>query len=125
MPHTASPTDFTLATIDDFLAGDSREIAFQVVDANGNGVPISNATVEWRLFARDYQTGDSDATLTGDDSNVEIVTDNRADTSVGEFEVRLDPAATEDLYGKFYQRPKVIQSNGDEATWRGELIISA
>ena len=125
MPHATEPTAFVLPDIVDFIAGDSRIISLTLTDGNGNAVDISNATVEWRLFSREYETGDSAAVLTGDDADVEIVTDNRVDTTAGEFEVRLDPSATADLYGEFYQRPKVTQSDGSEASWLGRIVLSA
>jgi hypothetical protein len=56
---------------------------------------------------------------------VEIVTDNRVDSEAGEFELRLDPAATEDLWGVYYHRPEVEQSGGSTASWRGEVIVTA
>jgi len=125
MPHDISVYDFELPDVDDWLAGDDRVLAFTVTDDQGNGIDISNATVTWLLAEREYIDDDADAVLTQDDSGVEIVTDNRVDTSNGEFEVRIDGSATEDQYGEFYQRPQVEQTDGTVATWRGEVVLSA
>jgi len=123
-------TDLDIATGDDLptvemLAGDSRTLAFQVVDASGNGVDITDATVTWGLFAREYLDADADAELTGSDSAVEIVTDDRVDTTNGEFEVRLAPGATDGIWGVWYHRPEVEQAGGSVASWRGSLIIES
>lgn len=125
MVHDLTRYAFELPDIEEYLAGDDRTLAFQVVDSDGNGVDISGATVEWRLFRRAYETGDSAAILTGDDADVELVTDNRVDTSVGEWEVRIDGEATADEWGEYYHRPRVVQSDGTEASWIGELILTA
>lgn len=123
--HNLSLYDFELPSVEDFLAGDNRVLAFQVVDDEGAGVDISNASVEWRLFERAYQDEQADVVISGSDSSVELVTDNRVDTSIGEWEVRLDPAATNDLWGEYYHRPKVVQSDGSTASWRGIIELTA
>ncbi|AGC34573.1 hypothetical protein HSTV1_28 [Haloarcula sinaiiensis tailed virus 1] len=123
--HELTHYSFTLPDVDEWLSGDSRELAFRVVGADGNGVDITNATVSWSLFDREYMDDPADAVLTGDDSSVEIVTDNRVDSEAGEFEVRLDPAATEDLWGTYWHRPEVKQSDETTASWRGEVVVTA
>lgn len=123
--HDLDIYDHTLPDIDDAFSGDSRTLSFQVTDGNGDGVDISNATVTWGLWDREYLDDDADAELTQADSGVEVVTDNRVDTSIGQFEIRLDPQATEDLWGDFYHRPAVEQSDGSVASWRGVLTITA
>ena len=45
MVHELTQYDFELPAIEDAFAGDSRTLAFQVVDADGSGVDISGATV--------------------------------------------------------------------------------
>jgi len=96
-----------------------------VTDAAGDPVDVSDVTFTWGLWNRAYQDDPADAVLTGDDSGVEIVTDDRVDTTAGEWEVRFDPAATEGLYGEYYQRPEVEQSDGSTASWAGEVILTA
>lgn len=125
MAHDLTLYDFVLPTVDEWLAGDSRTLAFTVTDAAGDPVDISAATVSWALYERAYQDTPADAVLTGDDSGVELVTDNRVDTSAGEFEVRLDSDATADLWGGFYQRPTIEQVGGTVASWRGEVVVTA
>jgi len=125
MPHQLERYAFQLPEVEEWLAGDSRILAFQVVNDNGDGVDISNAAVSWALFQRSYKSDPADAVLSDSDSDIKIVTDNRVDTSIGEFEVRLDPAATEDLYGEYYQRPEVVDADGNTASWRGTVTITA
>lgn len=115
---------FDLPAVDEWLAGDSRTLAFQVVDGNGDPVDITDATVTWGLFERPYHTDPADAVLTGDDSGVVIVTDSRVDTTAGEFEVRLDPSATADLWGEFTHRPQVEQTDGSVASWLGDVTLT-
>jgi hypothetical protein len=114
-----------LPAVEDWLAGDDRTLAFRVTDANGDGVDITNATVEWAMYERPYESDPADAVLSGQDSDIEIVTDNRVDTSVGEFEVRVDGEATADLWGEFTHRPSVEQTDGTRASWVGPVILTA
>jgi len=125
MAHDLTQYAFELPDIEEWLAGDDRTIAFQVVQADGSPVDISGATVEWSLFDRAYETDTTDAVLDGNDSGVELVTDNRVNTADGEWEVRLDGAATADIWGEYYHRPRVEQSDGTEASWRGEVVLTA
>jgi hypothetical protein len=123
--HDLSQYAFELPDISDWLAGDDRTLAFTVVDADGNAVDIGNATVDWRLFEREYEEDDADAVLKGSDSDVELVTDSRVDTSNGEWEVRIDGAATEDEWGEYYHRPAVEQTDGTRSEWRGTVYLTA
>jgi len=123
--HELTQYDFELPSVEDVFAGDSRTLAFRVVDADGDGVDLTGATIEWRLFEREYQDKPDDAILTGDDESVEIVTDERANLEHGEWEVRLDPDATADLWGKYYHRPIVTDALDERASWRGEIILTA
>lgn len=123
--HELNQYDFTLPDIDEWLAGDDRTLAFQVTDAAGNGVDISQATIEWGLFDRPYVSDPAAAVIDGGDTDVEIVTDSRVDTTVGEFEVRIASTATEDLYGTFSQRPVVTQADGSSASWIGAVTMTA
>lgn len=125
MVHDLSQYAFELPDIEEWLAGDDRKLEFFVVDAAGNSVDISSATPSWALYGREYQTEDSDAVLTDSDSGVEVVTDSRVDTSVGEWEVRIDGSATSDLYGEYYHRPAVEQSDGTVSKWRGRVVLTA
>lgn len=125
MPHQLSQYVSELPAVEDWLSGDDRALVFEVVDSDGDPVDISNATVEWALYNRPYNDDPNDAVLTGDDSGVEIVTDNRVDTTAGLWEVRVDGAATSDRWGEYWQRPRVTQSDDSTASWRGTVIIEA
>jgi len=125
MPHDLSLYDFQLPDIEDWLAGDSRTLAFVVTDSAGDPVDISNADVSWLLAEREYIDDPADAVLSDGDPGVEVVTDSRVDTTQGEFEVRVDSAATEDIYGEYHQRPVVTQADDTTASWSGEVIITA
>jgi hypothetical protein len=125
MPHQLERYAFQLPEVEEWLAGDSRILAFQVVDEDGNGVDMTTATISWGLFQRSYKSDISDAVLSDNDSGVDIVTSDPIDPSVGEFEVRIDPAATEVLYGGYYQRPEVTDQNGDVSSWRGRVTVTA
>jgi hypothetical protein len=123
--HELEYYDFELPRIEDALAGDSRTLAFQVVDADGNGVDITPATVAWALFEREYQSDVSDAVIDESDSEVSVVTSGGVDPTLGEFEVQLSPGATDAIWGEFYHRPEVTQADGSVVSWRGELILTA
>jgi hypothetical protein len=124
--HDLTIYDYDLPAIEDFLSGDSRTLAFTVVDASGDPVDISNASVSWSLHERAYQDASDSTVLDGSDSGVELVTDSRVDTTAGEWEVRIDPSATDDgIYGQYWHRPVVEQQGGSTATWRGKLIITS
>jgi len=123
--HDLSLYAFELPTVEEWLAGDDRVLAFQVTDDSETPVDISNASVSWGLWTRPYQDTDADAVLTDADSGVEVVTDNRVDTTNGEFQVRVDGEATDDEYGAYWQRPLVEQPDGTEASWRGKIILTA
>lgn len=125
MPHDLKQHVFELPDTTEWLSGDNRTLAFAVADGNGNRVDISNATVTWSLHERPYESDVSTAVLSGQDSNVEVVTDNRVNTDEGDFEVRIGASATEDLWGEYYQRPKVTQPDESTASWRGEVVITA
>jgi len=123
--HELSQYDFELPDIEEWLSGDDRALVFQVVNADGVGVDISNATVQWRLFERPYHDTAAEAVLSGDDAGVELVTDDRVDSEDGEWEVRVDADATSDLWGKYWHRPRVTQSDESTASWRGRVELTA
>lgn len=125
MPHELQQYDFELPAIEGFLSGDNRTLAFEVVDDQGAVVDISNATVGWELYDRPYEDDPADAVLTGSDSTVQLVTDNRVDTTQGEWQVRLDRDATIDRWGSYTHRPYVEQPDGSRATWIGDLVLTA
>lgn len=125
MPHELSQYAAELPPITDFLAGDDRVLAFSVVDADGNTVDIADATVSWSLHERPYESDSSTAVLSGSDSDVEVVTDDRVNSADGDFEIRLDPSATDDLWGNYHQRPVIEQSDGTTASWVGKIVITA
>lgn len=123
MATTLDNGRFELPDITDWYAGDSRILAF-TVERDGTLIDLTNATITWGLWEKAYQEEEADAILTGDSAGVEIVTDSRVDAENGEFEVRLDPEATEDIYGEFWHRPQVTQG-GTTASWRGRVLLES
>jgi len=125
MVHELSQYIAMLPDVENWLAGDDRVLAFQVVDSNGGGVDISTATVAWDLFERPYQTDPAEAVASGTDNDVTLITDSRVDSTAGRFEVRVDGSVTADEWGRYTQRPSVEQSDGTVASWIGAVVISA
>jgi hypothetical protein len=125
MPHDLSVYAFELPTVEEWISGDDRTLAFTVTDDEGDGVDISTATVSWALYDRPYEDDTADAVLTDSDSDVDLVTSGSVDPSVGEWEVDVGGAATADEWGEYHQRPKVEASDGTVATWRGTVLIEA
>ncbi len=123
--HELSMHVAELPDVDDWLSGDSRELAYQVVHANGDPIDISDASVSWALYRREYEDQPSDAVLSESDSGVEVITDSRVDSANGEFKVRVSASATEGLHGELYHRPEVEQQDGTTASWRGRVVIEA
>lgn len=123
MATTLDNGRFELPEITDWFAGDSRILTF-TVERDGTLVDLTNATITWGLWEKAYQEETADAVLTGDSSGVEIVTDSRVDIANGEFEVRLDPEATEDVWGEYWHRPEVTQA-GTTASWRGRILLES
>lgn len=124
MAHSLDPSDFYLPTIDEFIAGDTRVLAF-VVENDGTPMDLTGTTITWALFDREYQDDPADAVIDGGDPDVDVVTDSRVDLTAGEFEVRIGADASEGLYGQYFHRPKVEQTDGTTASWLGECVITA
>lgn len=123
MATTLDNGRFELPDITDWYAGDSRILAF-TVERDGTLIDLTNATITWGLWEKAYQEEEADAILTGDSAGVEIVTDARVDAANGEFEVRLAPEATEDMWGEYWHRPEVTQG-GTTASWRGRVLLES
>lgn len=123
--HELSQYVSELPRIENWLAGDDRALVFQVVDGDGDAIDITSATVSWALFERRYERDPNVSVLSGDDSGVELVTDNRVDPTNGKWEVRIDSGATDELWGSYTQRPEVEQADGTVASWRGEIVLEA
>jgi len=124
-PHQLSQYVSELPAVEDWISGDDRALVFQVVDGNGNPVDITGATVAWALYERPYQNDPAEAVLSGSDSGVKLVADNRVDTTAGEWEVDIQSGATDGLYGEYWHRPAVKQPDGSTASWRGKIILTA
>ena len=122
MPNELDTTRKELPPIRDALSGDSRQLAFTVVDGDGNSVDISDADVEWSLHTRAYAA--SETVLDGDDASVTIQTDGVIDPEEGEFRVDIDASASETLYGDYYHRPRIEQADGSVASWLGEIVLT-
>jgi hypothetical protein len=116
---------FELPTVEDWISGDDRKLAFKVTDGAGNGIDIADATVSWALYDRPYEDDTSNAVLTDSDSDVDLITSAGVDPAVGEWEVNVGGAATEEEWGRYHQRPKVEAADGSVATWVGTVLIQA
>lgn len=125
MPHDLSLYDFKLPSIEDWISGDDRTLAFQVTDDQSNGVDVSGATITWLLADREYVDDPADAVLTESDSGVSIDTSGSIDPTVGEFEVVVGGAATDELWGQYHHRPKVEAGDGTVSSWLGEIKLTA
>ncbi|AFH22056.1 hypothetical protein OSG_eHP15_00130 [environmental Halophage eHP-15] len=97
--------------------GDAVELPFKLVDSDDNVVDLNSGTLQWDLRK---DTG-YDAVLTLSDSDVSIT--NR-DNPNGEFTVKLETGATEELDAGIYRERVVFtDGGGNETTWVGELNI--
>jgi hypothetical protein len=125
MVHDLSRSAFRLDAVEEFAAGDSRTLAYQVTDENGNGIDISTADISWRLVGRAYEDR-ADAVLDDSDAGVTVTTTaSGVDATIGEFEVQLGPDATAGLWGSYTQVPSVEQLDGSTASWVGEVTLTA
>ena len=118
---TLDPTRFDLPELDEWPAGDSRQLNF-TVETNGEPKDLSNDTIRWSLLPRPYSPL-SDAVLDGDDAGVDIRTDQVVDPTAGEFRVDIAEGATAGLWGEYFQRVEINPPGDDRQSFAGDVII--
>lgn len=100
-----------------FRQTDSFAIPFKLREAGGDTLNISGATITWEM--QESVAGDTVASLS--DSDIEVI--NR-DSPEGEFEIRLNPEATEDVDpGAYREVLEIIDREDNEKTWVGDNTI--
>ena len=96
---------------------DAKVLPFVVRNKDGDRIDITGATIVWELRARAAH----EPSLSLEDVGVEVI--NR-DNDQGEFEIRLDTDATEDLEPRTYrERVRITDTGGDQTTFIGEVPI--
>ena len=96
---------------------DAKVLPFVVRNQDGERIDITGATIVWELRARAAH----EPSLSLEDVGVEVI--NR-DNDQGEFEIRLDTDATEDLEPRTYrERVRITDTSGDQTTFIGEVPI--
>ena len=123
--HELDTTSFDLEPVDGVFAGESIEFRFQVT-IDGTAKDITEDTLEFEVFDRAYES--SDLVLSDSDAGVEIIdTDPLADLENGKFRVRINEGVTDDLYGEYFAKPRVIppESTDTMAEWRIRTLIDA
>lgn len=118
---TLDPTRYDLDDLDEWPAGDSRQLNFTVDTVVGKK-DVSNDDIRWYLLPRPY-AGLSDAVVTTDDPGVEIRTDPLLDPTAGEFRIDIDQGVTAGLWGEYYQRIEIDPIDEDLQTWAGRVIL--
>lgn len=110
----------TIPDAEPVRVGDAVELPFELTDEEtGDAIDLSTGTIEWSL-RRDVGYS---AAVTLADSDVSII--NR-DNPNGEFSVKLDTGATEELeVGTYRERVTFTDSAGNETTWIGELPLKS
>lgn len=89
----------------ELMAGDSRQLALQVLDEAGGVVDISGATVTWKLAA-----------WPGAPTAIVTKTCSVTDGPNGKFNFTLAPDDTKDLDGSYYHEARVKDSTGNNET---------
>jgi len=120
----ATNEGYVISELPAFVSGDSRRLRFTIT-IDGEPKDISQDTIRWGLFAREYERTIENAVLNEDTDGVNIRTDPITDPTVGEFEVRIDREVTADIAGEFYQRIRLEATGSTEQSWRGRVLIES
>ena len=123
MPTELNPARFELPPIEGWIAGDSRQLNFTVTLPDGSNKDISNDEVRWYLLDKPY-VSPSEATLSGDDSGVEIITDTLVDPTNGEFRVDVSESATSGEWGDYWQVVVVDPLDDSLQSWQGKVLLT-
>ena len=108
----------TIARSDPIPRTDTKLLPFSIVDNDtGSPVILSDATITWELRKRTPY----DAAITLDDAGVSII---ERDNAAGEFTIRIEQNATEDLeFTTYRERLRIVDNEGNQTTWIGEVPI--
>ena len=108
----------TIARSDPVPRTDTKLLPFTIVeDDSGEPVELSGATITWELRKRTPY----DAAITLDDEGVSIT---ERDNAAGEFTIRIEQNATEDLeFTTYRERLRIVDNEGNQTTWIGEVPI--
>ena len=108
----------TIARSDPVPRTDTKLLPFTIVeDDSGEPVELSGATITWELRKRTPY----DAAITLDDEGVSIT---ERDNAAGEFTIRIEQNATEDLeFATYRERLRIVDNEGNQTTWIGEVPI--
>ena len=108
----------TIARSDPVPRTDTKLLPFTIVeDDSGEPVSLSGATITWELRKRTPY----DAAITLDDEGVSIT---ERDNAAGEFTIRIEQNATEDLeFATYRERLRIVDNEGNQTTWIGEVPI--
>ena len=120
----ATNEGYVISELPAFVSGDSRRLRFTIT-IDGVAKDITEDTIRWGLFAREYEREIDDAVLNDDDDGVAVLTDPITDPSAGELEVRIDREVTADIAGEFYQRIRLEATGSTEQSWRGRVLIES
>ena len=108
----------TIARSDPVPRTDTKLLPFTIVeDDTGEPVSLSGATITWELRKRTPYN----AAITLDDAGVSIT---ERDDDAGEFTIRIEQNATEDLeFTTYRERLRIVDNEGNQTTWIGEVPI--
>ena len=108
----------TIARSDPIPRTDTKLLPFTIVeDDTGDPVSLDGATITWELRKRTPY----EAAITLDDAGVSIT---ERDNDAGEFTVRIEQNATEDLeFATYRERLRIVDGDGNQTTWIGEVPI--
>lgn len=111
----------TIEYVEHWPSGDTRIFPFVVPDEDSDieeeRKNITAADIKWKL--EDPITGDT--VLSETDSGVDV---NITNASEGEFEVKVDKSATENLADTYREIIRITDSAGNRSSWAGRVKIS-
>lgn len=101
-----------------FPRGDKRRVQFQVVDEDGDPLPVEDFDISWVL--QDTRTRDTVLDLDSDGVILDVV-----ESSAGKISIVLKTTSTSDLQSTDYREVlQVTDPDGDRTTWVGRIILT-
>jgi len=107
-----------IARSDPIPRTDTKLLPFRIIDDDTESpINLSDATITWELRKRTPY----DAAITLEDAGVSI---SERDNAAGEFTIRVEQNATEDLeFATYRERLRIVDNEGNQTTWIGEVPI--